>query len=201
MPTAPLSAGHRSQHPPRRPHRSTAGRRAVSTSRLDLLATPRSTLLHAASASKSSSPSTHNAKSPQSPVTIPSNELRKNKDSRARMSLSLSHLNKDSTTPRPSMAAPKPSRPVARRATTVGAGVAFEKPSRQRRAPPAARSSGNGPKKPESQRRRRSSGRSSPSSSWCWSVGSRVVWSTCNLHVGSDYLLLSLSLSPSHTSH
>jgi len=142
MPTAPLSAGHRSQHPPRRPHRSTAGRRAVSTSRLDLLATPRSTLLHAASASKSSSPSTHNAKSPQSPVTIPSNELRKNKDSRARMSLSLSHLNKDSTTPRPSMAAPKPSRPVARRATTVGAGVAFEKPSRQRRAPPAARSSG-----------------------------------------------------------
>ena len=136
MPTAPLSAG-RQYHPNnRRPqHRSsTAGRRAVSTSRLDLLARPRSTL-HAASPATG----THNnAKKSPPPVTIPSNELRKSAKAR-----SLSHLNKDtSASASASAAAPRPNNPVTRRATTVGSGVAVEKKSRPRRAPPAARSSG-----------------------------------------------------------
>ena len=190
MPTAPLSAGHRSQHPPRRSHnRSTAGRRAVSTSRLDLLARPRSTLLHAPSASKSSTPFTPNAKSPQ--VTIPSNELRKSKDGgRARMSVSLTHLNKDPTAPK---AAPKPSKPVTRRATTVGSGVATEKPSRPRRAPPAARSSGNAPKKPEKKQETLPRGDGVSVHAWCG------LLATCM----SGYLLFSLSLRllPNHTSH
>ena len=137
MPTAPLSAG-RQYHPNnRRPqHRSsTAGRRAVSTSRLDLLARPRSTLLHAANAA-SPATGTHNAKKSPPPVTIPSNELRKSAKAR-----SLSHLNGDPATPNRA-AAPRPTNPVTRRATTVGSGVAVEKKSRPRRAPPAARSSG-----------------------------------------------------------
>ena len=137
MPTAPLSAG-RQYHPNnRRPqHRSsTAGRRAVSTSRLDLLARPRSTLLHAATAA-SPATGTHNAKKSPPPVTIPSNELRKSAKAR-----SLSHLNGDPATPNRA-AAPRPTNPVTRRATTVGSGVAVEKKSRPGRAPPAARSSG-----------------------------------------------------------
>ena len=139
MPTAPLSAGQRQYHPNnRRPqHRSsTAGRRAVSTSRLDLLARPRSTLLHAATAA-SPATGTHNAKKSPPPVTIPSNELRKSAKAR-----SLSHLNKDTSASASAAAAPRPSNPVTRRATTVGSGVAVEKKSRPRRAPPAARSSG-----------------------------------------------------------
>ena len=189
MPTAPLSAG-RQYHPNRRPqHRSsTAGRRAVSTSRLDLLARPRSTLLHAAAASPATG--THNAKKSPPPVTIPSNELRKSTKAR-----SLSHLNNDPATPNKA-AAPRPTNPVTRRATTVGSGVAVEKKSRPRRAPPAARSSGNAPKKPEKKQEtlpRLPRGDGVSVHAWCG------LLATCM----SGYLLLSLSLCllPNHTSH
>ena len=148
MPTVPIPGNSRETpgRPRRPPRSSTAGRRAVSTSRLDLLARPRTAaaLLHAASPKPNHSRKNESRKLPGSdtkPVTIPCNELRRG-DSRGK-SASLSHLNQPEQQPQSPQRPPKPSRPVSRRATTVGAGVAVERPQRPRRAPPAARSSGN----------------------------------------------------------
>ena len=191
MPTAPLSAG-RQYHPNRRPqHRSsTAGRRAVSTSRLDLLARPRSTLLHAAAASPATG--THNAKKSPPPVTIPSNELRKSTKAR-----SLSHLNNDPSATPNKAAAPRPTNPVTRRATTVGSGVAVEKKSRPRRAPPAARSSGRNDQQETLPRLPTRGGGVWVHAWWCGLLSR-------NMHVTTRdtfFKSLSLPVTKSHTPH